>query len=79
MTSPVIANGSVYVAKMDAHTLYAFDEESGKERWTFTAGARIDSPPSVHRGKVVFGGAEDPAAPCRERDLQLTVKTCVRC
>jgi outer membrane protein assembly factor BamB len=58
LTSPVIANGSVYVAKMDAHTLYAFDEGSGKERWTFTAGARIDSPPSVHRGKVVFGGAD---------------------
>ena len=58
LTSPVIASGSVYVAKMDAHTLYAFDEQSGKERWSFTAGARIDSPPSVHRGKVVFGGAD---------------------
>ena len=58
LTSPVIARGSVYVAKMDAHTLYAFDEQSGEERWSFTAGARIDSPPSVHRGKVVFGGAD---------------------
>ena len=58
LTSPVVASGSVYVAKMDAHTLYAFDEASGKERWSFTAGARIDSPPSVHRGKVVFGGAD---------------------
>jgi len=58
LTSPVIANGTVYVAKMDAHTLFAFDETSGKARWSFTAGARIDSPPSVHRGKVVFGGTD---------------------
>ncbi len=58
LTSPVIANGKVYVAKMDAHTLYAFDEATGKEVWSFTAGARIDSPPTVHRGKVVFGGTD---------------------
>ena len=58
LTSPVIANGRVYVAKMDAHTLFALDETSGKELWSFTAGARIDSPPSVHRGKVVFGGTD---------------------
>lgn len=58
LTSPVIANGTVFVAKMDAHTLFAFDETSGKERWSFTAGARIDSPPTVYRGKVVFGGTD---------------------
>ncbi len=58
LTSPVIANGTVYVAKMDAHTLHAFDETNGNERWTYTIGARIDSPPTIHRGKVVFGGAD---------------------
>ncbi len=58
LTSPVIARGRVYVAKMDAHTLFAFDESSGKELWSFTAGARIDSPPTVCRGRVVFGGAD---------------------
>ena len=58
LTSPVIANGRVFVARMDAHTLYAFDESNGKELWSFTAGARIDSPPTVHRGKLVFGGTD---------------------
>ena len=58
LTSPVIANGKVFVAQIDKHTLYALDEASGKQQWTFTAGARIDSPPTVHQGRVIFGGAD---------------------
>ncbi|MEZ6130717.1 MAG: PQQ-binding-like beta-propeller repeat protein [Planctomycetaceae bacterium] len=58
LTSPVIAAGHVYVAQIDTHTLYALDESSGKQQWTFTAGARVDSPPTVHRGRVVFGCAD---------------------
>ena len=42
ITSPVIADGNVYIAKIDAHTLHALDESTGQEKWTFTAGARID-------------------------------------
>ena len=55
LTSPVIARDLVYVAQIDAHTLHALDETSGKEAWTFTAGARIDSPPTVERGRLLFG------------------------
>ncbi|MCY3012704.1 MAG: PQQ-binding-like beta-propeller repeat protein [Planctomycetota bacterium] len=58
LTSPVIANGKVFVAKMDEHTLYAFDETEGKQLWAHTIGARIDSPPTIYKGKVVFGGAD---------------------
>ena len=58
LTSPVITNGLVYVAQIDAHTLFALDQKTGRESWTFTAGARIDSPPTVERGRVVFGGAD---------------------
>lgn len=58
LTAPVIAGGLVYVAQTDAHTLYALDSEQGKTKWKFTAGARIDSPPSVHRGRVSFGCAD---------------------
>lgn len=58
ITSPVIADGRVYVAQIDNHTLHAFDEQTGEAKWTFTAGARIDSPPTVHLGRVVFGGAD---------------------
>jgi outer membrane protein assembly factor BamB len=71
LTSPVIANGIVYVAKIDAHTLYAFDENDGRQRWTFTAGARIDSPPSIHDGRVVFGGTDGWVYCLRASDGQL--------
>ncbi len=55
LTPPVIAGGLVYVAQTDTHTLLALDETTGDRRWHFTAGGRIDSPPTVHRGRIVFG------------------------
>lgn len=58
LTPPVIAAKTVYIAKTDAHTLYALDEASGKEKWTFTAGGRIDSPPTIEDGRVVFGSTD---------------------
>jgi outer membrane protein assembly factor BamB len=58
LTSPVIAQGTVYVAQVDEHTLHALDEQDGSSQWTFTAGARIDSPPTVERGRVIFGAAD---------------------
>ncbi len=58
LTAPVIAGGTVYVAQVDKHTLVALDQESGNKRWTYTIGGRIDSPPTVYRGRVVFGGAD---------------------
>lgn len=58
LTAPVVAAGHVYVAQIDEHTLFALDENSGAERWHFTIGARIDSPPTVAKGRVLFGGAD---------------------
>lgn len=58
LTSPVIAGGSVYIAQIDQHTLHALDESTGESKWSYTIGARIDSPPTIHRGRVVFGGAD---------------------
>ena len=58
VTSPVIADGLVYIAQVDTHTLHALDETTGETRWTYTAGARIDSPPTIYRGRVVFGATD---------------------
>ncbi|MFK8114674.1 MAG: PQQ-binding-like beta-propeller repeat protein [Rubripirellula sp.] len=58
LTSPVISNGTVYVAKIDQHTLVALNETDGSEKWSYTIGARIDSPPTIHRGRVIFGGTD---------------------
>jgi outer membrane protein assembly factor BamB len=58
LTQAVIAGGKVYVASVDAHTLYALEAGTGKVSWKYVAGGRIDSPPTVHQGTVLFGSAD---------------------
>ncbi|MEE9601750.1 MAG: PQQ-binding-like beta-propeller repeat protein, partial [Thermoguttaceae bacterium] len=53
LTQPVVWYGQVFVAGVDAHTVYALDFTSGKVLWQFTAGGRIDSPPTVKDGMVL--------------------------
>ncbi len=58
LTSTSIAEGKVFVAQVEQHTLYAIQASSGQEAWHYTTGGRIDSPPSVWKGRVVFGCAD---------------------
>jgi len=58
LTPPVAANGRVFVAQSDAHTIYALDRANGRRVWHFTAGGRIDSPPTIHDGLVLFGSKD---------------------
>ncbi|RKY05350.1 hypothetical protein DRP77_01245 [Candidatus Poribacteria bacterium] len=58
LSSPTIAEGKVFIASIDAHTLYALDAESGEVLWSYTAGGRIDSPPTIYKGRVLFGCAD---------------------
>ena len=58
LTPPVLAAGRLYVAVKHEHTLYAFGAKDGRQLWTYTAGARIDSPPTVYGGLVLFGCAD---------------------
>lgn len=52
------AGGKVFVAAIDTHTVYALDQESGKTVWSFTAGGRVDSPPTIWQGRALFGSAD---------------------
>ena len=58
LTPPVVADGLLLVASTDTHTVHALDSVDGRALWTFTAGGRIDSPPTIHRGLVLFGSAD---------------------
>ena len=58
LSSPVVAAGTVFLARVDAHTVLALDARTGEKRWEFTAGGRVDSPPTYHRGAVLFGSAD---------------------
>ncbi len=71
LTAPVAAGGKVFVAKPDAHTIYALDMASGQESWRFTANGRIDSPPTIYKGLVLFGSADGRVYCVRASDGQL--------
>jgi len=58
LTQPVIADGKVFVASTDAHTLHALSADDGRQLWRFTAGGRIDSSPTVWNQTVLFGSAD---------------------
>ena len=58
LTAPVVVGDRVYVATGDTHTVHALDLSTGRPVWTFVAGGRIDSPPTVHKGLVLFGSAD---------------------
>jgi outer membrane protein assembly factor BamB len=71
LTPPVVSGNRVYVAARDEHTLYVYDIEGGRELWRFTAGGRIDSPPSVYGGLVLFGCADGRVYCLRASDGEL--------
>ncbi len=46
--SPVtVSDGKVFVAAVDEHTVYALDSEKGDVLWKYTAGGRVDTPPTI--------------------------------
>ncbi len=70
-SAPVVTGGRVFVADVDAHTVVALDATTGRRLWQFTAGARVDSPPTVWRGLVLFGSHDGWVYCLRSSDGQL--------
>ncbi len=58
LSSPVVADGRLFVAAIDAYEVHALDADNGKALWQFTTGARVDSPPTIWKGRVLFGSAD---------------------
>ncbi len=58
ISAPVVAAGKVFVADVDAHAVLALDADTGRVAWRYTAGARIDSPPTYHQGRLLFGSRD---------------------
>jgi len=55
LSSLVCAAGRLLVAQVHAHTVVCLDAETGRRLWSYTAGGRVDSPPTVASGLAVFG------------------------
>lgn len=58
LSAPVVASGLAFVAAADRHQLLALDARTGRPRWTFTAGGRIDCPPTLHQGLCLLGARD---------------------
>ena len=71
ITAPTVAEGKVFAASVDEHKLLAIDAQSGRLIWHFTGGARIDSPPSIYQGRVLFGCRDGYVYCVRASDGQL--------
>jgi len=71
LTAPVAAEGKLFVAETDEHTLNALDMATGKTLWQFIADGRIDSPPTIYRGMVLFGSKDGHVYCLRASDGRL--------
>ena len=58
LSNLVAADGKLFLASIDEHTVYALEAESGKILWNYTAGGRVDSPPTIYHGCVLFGSSD---------------------
>jgi len=58
LSTPVVADGMLFIASAEDHTIHALDAETGEQVWNFTAGGRVDSPPTIWQGRALFGSAD---------------------
>ena len=58
LTQPVVVGDRLFVASVDAHTVWCLSAATGRPFWTYNAGGRVDSPPTVYQGMVLFGSAD---------------------
>jgi outer membrane protein assembly factor BamB len=58
LSALTVADGRVFVASVDRHTVHALDAKTGRGLWSYRADGRVDSPPTVWRQRVLFGSAD---------------------
>jgi outer membrane protein assembly factor BamB len=71
LSPPVVAGKRLYIAEKDAHTIHAINTGNGSGAWRFTADGRIDSPPTIHGDRVLFGCTDGRVYCLRASDGEL--------
>ena len=71
VSQPVIAKGTVVISAIDEHRVIALNANDGSNRWMFTAGGRVDSPPTIYGDLVFFGSADGYVYCLRLKDGEL--------
>ena len=73
--APTAAGDRVLVPATDAGQVVAFDAATGKEAWRFTAGGRVDTPPTFLGALCVFGSHDGWIYALRASDGVLAWRT----
>jgi outer membrane protein assembly factor BamB/SAM-dependent methyltransferase len=68
---PVIVGDQVFTAEKDIHRIRCLSTSGGKSLWSFIAGGRIDSTPTVSKGLVLFGCRDGSVYCLRATDGEL--------
>ena len=55
LTPPVVVGDRVFVASPEQNQVYCLDARSGSIRWRFIADGSVNTPPTYHKGRLVFG------------------------
>ncbi|MDP6524051.1 MAG: PQQ-binding-like beta-propeller repeat protein [Kiritimatiellia bacterium] len=58
LSAVTVANGKLFIAAVDKHTVYALDSKTGDVAWEYTAGGRVDTPPTIAGGLCIFGSRD---------------------
>jgi hypothetical protein len=58
LSSVTVADGKLFVASVDTHTMHAVDAKTGDPVWSYTTGGRVDSPPTIWEGCCLFGSTD---------------------
>ena len=58
LTQAVAVGDMIYLASVNQYTVYALSQSDGSILWKYSANARIDSAPTWHRGRLIFGSAD---------------------
>lgn len=58
LTQPVVSGGRLYVSDKDTDRVLCLDCNSGRIAWRAIVGGRVDSPPALYNGRVIFGSAD---------------------
>jgi outer membrane protein assembly factor BamB len=71
ITPPVLASGRLFVSEVNTHSVQCLEAGTGKPVWRFTAGGPVDSPPTIHEGRVLFGCTDGNVYCLRASDGEL--------
>jgi outer membrane protein assembly factor BamB len=55
LSAPVVAEGKLFIAAVNAGQVLALNPDTGATLWTAPLASRIDSPPTIYKGVCLVG------------------------